>query len=972
MNTTPGLPLVRVLGSTRVVANGQTQQVRGLAGHILCVLGASPGRAIARQDLIERLWQDPPQSAKTALQVAIHKLRNALDPEGTDGRESKISRRNDLYFLDPDAVEVDATVFFDEVARARVLVDVGAWTEAEHHIEVGLQIWDDPFASYQDDLGLVVESQRLLEIKFKAEELLSEARLQTRGEQQIERLSDLARQQPLREIRWEHLVRGMIGEGRQAEALAAFGKARTALAEIGVIPSQRLAELEDRVHRGDPLLGVGVARGSQLLYGRDSAIEHLQRLATPGAVVTVTGAPGIGKTALVETWGKTLRGTGARFVAVQRGPSEEPTEAIVNAFVKTEVTDLSLGMGLELLADTLNRSTVVLLDGYQGKGLAAQLKAITKAGASSTFVVTRSEPIGLPDERVLELGPLTLPVPGASAEDAWKAASMQLFAAHSLPQGSRLGERTEDVMEIVRETGGHPVSIILAARRTDHLGVPEIHQGGRSSQSSVVGYDLGESVERSLSVLDVNARGVLEVVGQFEGSWTLDDLRLVTTSLGTTSDAAAGVEELSRRSLLHHQGDGVYQVLACVRDHIDFSGFQQPSSFIRAVGDLAVGLDAELRTETQIEALRRFKLTAADLERALQSSVELGDYELAWGIYGSLGHFWWLTQQRAKSLAWEARVIPMIDPSELKPSIAIRALNAAGTSGFSYLRFSEKKHHLEKAVEIAGLHPPTVDGALAHAHLAIATAFESFADQRGVDLAAKSLLWADDLGDPFALGFAHLAKAAAAISFFDFESAVRDLNLSVGVVDELGVPSMGAFARLNLGHIHLYRREFETARAAYEESIPLAGLIDERGWVATSALYGLGEAQQALDDDRARGTYKTALEDFRALGDARGAVLAALRIAQLETESGNPDDGNRYLGFAKGHRRFHDEAALRACVEITEAFLDNEAGRVEEARAHIVQATSLASGIGAPLGPIDSDLLLKVESSLAAASDGSK
>jgi tetratricopeptide (TPR) repeat protein len=236
-----------------------------------------------------------------------------------------------------------------------------------------------------------------------------------------------------------------------------------------------------------------------------------------------------------------------------------------------------------------------------------------------------------------------------------------------------------------------------------------------------------------------------------------------------------------------------------------------------------------------------------------------------------------------------------------------------------------------------------------------------------VNLAATALEWADDLDDPFTLGFAHFARAGVAISFFDLDAAARDLNVAIGIFDELGVPGMRGFARLNLGHIHLYRGEFELAQMAYEEAQPLAALVDDHGWVATSALYGFGEAQQVLGDDRAADTYRRALESYRALGDARGAVLAALRLAQLNTEAGDRSEGDRYLGFAKSHRRFHDEAALRACIGVTEAFLDCEAGRIGEARITISQVKALASGIGAPLGPIDSALLSRVEARLATA-----
>lgn len=129
--------------------------------------------------------------------------------------------------------------------------------------------------------------------------------------------------EPLNEYLWSRLMLALYRSGRQAEALDAYAESRGQLvAQLGIEPGAGLKDLQRRILAGDPALldepqpqeqspsAIAVPTPRQLpadvqdFVGRDRERAALLRLLSSSdrrravPVVTISGAPGVGKTAL--------------------------------------------------------------------------------------------------------------------------------------------------------------------------------------------------------------------------------------------------------------------------------------------------------------------------------------------------------------------------------------------------------------------------------------------------------------------------------------------------------------------------------------------------------------------------------------------------------------------------------------------------------------------------------------------------
>ena len=411
---------IRVLGPVDVW-HGDVQGAlgSGLQKTLLARLALDAGNVVGRDELIELLWRHGQPRNAGQLHTQITRLRRLLDtgpaPAGV------LVGGPSGYRLAVGADNLDLLAFRDLVARASRAAPEDAFTRLTDAIALWRGDIDaprvastPPYIAVRAEYATAVQTYAAL------------ARGLGRPERALPPLRDLARRRELDEPLHAELVLTLAANHRQAEALAAYDRIRSALADqLGVGPGEQLrsahlAVVRQRERRSTERQAVCQAPAAPLDFvGREDELASIEDALTgrPGRVVLINGIAGVGKTSLALAAARRLLAEypDGQLYADLRGATSEAAAPdpmpVLGRFLRAlGVPSRRIGTNEAeaaalLRSELAGRRMLVLLDNARDSDQVRPL--LPGAGDSDVIVTSRRRMPGLAGLDVIDLEPLT-------------------------------------------------------------------------------------------------------------------------------------------------------------------------------------------------------------------------------------------------------------------------------------------------------------------------------------------------------------------------------------------------------------------------------------------------------------------------------------------------------------------------------------------------------------------------------------
>lgn len=400
---------IHVLGPWEIRRDGEIVAIPpGQLRVLLAALVISVGQPVTTDTLAERLWpEEQPGNARGSLHTYVGRVRQLL---GHDVIRRVSAGRYQLS-VEPD--RVDLYRFRELLRQSR--------TQLSPHQELALlyealRLWRGrPFsdvASSWVDRDVV---PRLTEEWFAATERRIDIEMDVRQpESIIAELHELTGHYPTRESLWVRLILALHRAGRREDALVAYAQVFRVLSdEFGIDPGAELQRLRREVLQGHPTAVLRAPAPRQLPHdiakftGRQEELTKLDSLLTnlDGApiIVSIDGAPGMGKTALALHWAHRVAD---KYSDVQLylnlrgyGPGEPvPPDAAAEALLRElgvsgDAIPSDVDERSALLRSKLSdRRPLILLDNARDAG---QVRPLLPGSSALVIVTSRNQLRGL-------------------------------------------------------------------------------------------------------------------------------------------------------------------------------------------------------------------------------------------------------------------------------------------------------------------------------------------------------------------------------------------------------------------------------------------------------------------------------------------------------------------------------------------------------------------------------------------------
>jgi predicted ATPase/DNA-binding SARP family transcriptional activator len=899
----------RVLGPVEAARNGSLLPLGGPRQRaLLALLLLQPGRPVSVDRLAEELWHGaPPNGAPTTIRSYVSRLRSAL------GSNATISSGPPGYALAADPEHIDAARFERLVLAGGEALARGAVRRAHDRFQEALSLWrGGPFGDVSDEGALRQEAERLEELRVHAleERVETELRLGESAEL-VDELETLVQVHPFRERFWRQLMLALYRAERQADALAAYRRARTILDdELGLEPSEELKRLEQAILRHEveavtpPEERHNLPAPVSSFVGREAELAEIARLLREVRLLTLRGVGGAGKTRLALAAAAEAVADcpdGVWFVDFSTiGEADLVPQHAARALDVREQPDV-------LIEEALTRRVrdadlLLVLDNCEHvRDACAELAhRLLTAGARLRILATSREALGVPGETDYPVPPLSVPSPDAAADELRASDAVRLFVTRA--RAARPGVADDDdavslAARICSDVDGLPLAIELAAARTKALSLTEI--AGRISDrfrflvswrrlAAARHRTLQEAMDWSYELLSEQEQILLARLSVFVGAFSIAAVAVVCME-GDEERALELVERLVDASLVVAEERGTemtYRLLETVRQYaaerLEERG--EADDLQRRHGEYFLALAESARPVRRtlgpwVEAIAPAQ---DNLRAVLAWSRDYDEGHVLLRLAGEIWRLWWVRGELSEGRNWLEAALerdPGLDP-------AVRAEVLEGAAGLAWA-LGDLDHAGELAEEAQPL-------------------FAAVGDLRG-NAAVVTIL-------------GHVALARR-----DFASGASYFETSRILGEEMENDAMVAVALHNLASVALGEGNLERAAAHYSEALARYEAQDDQYGVALSKLYLGFVAVETEDFGAAPGYLDHALRIFRDMNFLQYLSQCLEAIAAVARSRGRADEAACLLGAGSAlrertgesptvasDRREHELAAARA------------------------------------------------------------
>lgn len=754
----------KVLGPVAVALDAEPLLVRApLQRRLLAALLTGSGQVVTAEALSEAVWNEaPPDNARNALMVYLHRLRKAL------GAAHRIVHEPAGYRLLVTADDFDAKAF-DELSDSARNERVKNRLERSGELYASaMALWrGEPYADVPSLGPIAAEALRLTELRSLVHRESLEVRLDLGLHATVVgEFETLARDHPFHERLTALRALALYRSGRQAEALQVFREIRKSLREeLGIDPGPLLQRVHDAIlHRDERLetVSTGSIEGEwappaeprievrppaatprelpadvAAFTGRESEFRDLEaaRLGDeaegipPASILVLSGMAGVGKTASAIHWSRRVAADypdGQLFLDL-RGysgvPTLRPIEALAAMLRTLGLDDDQVPAdpdqaAARLRTVTAGRRMLLLLDNARS---AEQVTPLLPSGPGSLVIVTSRNHLG---DLLARHGGFHLQLDPLDTEEAVALLKSLL----RLPRSARHPE----IDELARRCGYLPLALRIAAANLMRgpEGLSEYTER-LSSGDPLAALQIGDSPEtavkatfdRSYAAQPETARHVFRMFGIAPvGSLSIDALAAVAgTGRGEARRAAAqlvnanmvnrdGRDRLSLHDLVRDYANGLVEA----DDPLRAEALERLFTWYRETADAAGGTrypgsarllhpdraGGSLPFDTPETAARWLEEEREQLIAIARYAAEHGHGSVAWRLADSLRARAWAAMDSVDFLALAEAALRGAREDRSVPGEAVAELGAS-TAYLKARDFANAVEHAARAVELA-------------------------------------------------------------------------------------------------------------------------------------------------------------------------------------------------------------------------------------------------------------------------------